>query len=547
MSSRWLTYEYAKLDEGERQYDSIDLNSQVGVPARYVRTSSDTAGNPFIEALPKPRDKDELNLAGAKGITGYAWDEEQKKDDYEKILDVSRLKEIRFPLPCNHELEYVVYMALVNSYRDRKIMRDEDLNLTFESRNQIQRTDGILVGRESGMANAGFSLIGFSGCGKSSALETLFSNYPQYIIHKGPGLTTYPQIVYLIVQCPPHSNFRALYRGIGLAIDRALGNIKPVYANVLDAGERGNLGLYTGKLRELIERFGIGIIVFDEIQHLNFDSKLENSFEAILELVNETGVAFGVVGTEDSYSKIFAGNLRQSRRLGTEIVADSYCRNKQIFTYITKRLFAYQWFGDTMVEPTPEIIDTLYKLTKGIIDQLISVYMWMNIDYIRATKKPVVNADYIEKTMKKHFSGMMELLNDMDTTSREDRRMEIMQKASDELSEIAKEERANRANKAVMGAYENGDNERMMEARNFVVSRVMELNESIQEDTITKLFNKVVLSKAGKEALQKGNVEILRLIMQKLDKAGKNPSDPNISATKIRSYIFDEEDTKQYQ
>lgn len=42
----------------------------------------------------------------------------------------------------------------------------------------------------------------------------------------------------------------------------------------------------------------------------------------------------------------------------------------------------YQWF-DTIVKPNEELISALYDESKGIIDQLISIYMYMQIDYIR--------------------------------------------------------------------------------------------------------------------------------------------------------------------
>ena len=165
------------------------------------------------------------------------------------------------------------------------MFRDEggDISLGYEAHNQKHQADGVLIGNDAAATNAGITMLGYSGCGKSSALETLFRNYPQYIIHKGKGMTTYPQIVYLVVQCPPHSNFRGLYKNIGVAIDRALGNVKPVYENELDAGKRGTLSVYTDRVRQLIEKFAIGIIIFDEIQHIHFDATLENSFESVVD------------------------------------------------------------------------------------------------------------------------------------------------------------------------------------------------------------------------------------------------------------------------
>ena len=351
------------------------------------------------------------------------------------------------------------------------------------------------------------------------ALETLFRNYPQYIIHKGKGMTTYPQIVYLVVQCPPHSNFRGLYKNIGIAIDRALGNIKPVYAIELDAGNRGNLSVYNDRVRYLIEKFAIGIIIFDEIQHIHFDATLENSFESILELSNQTKVAFGVVGTEDSYGKIFSGNLRQARRLGAEIHADLYCANRRLFEYNARQLFKYQWFNN-LVEPDNEIIDTLFECTKGIIDQLVGVYMYMNIDYVRAERKPKINADYVRRTIERHYPGMMELLSDLKNPKTEAQRAKAVKEANDEMQRIAQEEKRKAAEKATMEANQAPDADQIVELKEFVVSRIMELDERYNPSTIENMVDKVLGSKEGKEKAG-DNIAFMRLVYKRLSDSGK--------------------------
>ena len=518
--SSFIDYEYENLDDNSRQYDDIDYLSMKGVRAKYVNYSSDT-GNPYVEALPRPRTQSELGIACRRGIPGFSHAAEIKKQTYEKILDILKLREVRFPLPVNYELEDEVFTAIVLSYRARQMFRDErgDIRIEYQSRNSEHHTDGVLVGNDAAATNAGITLIGYSGCGKSSALETLFRNYPQYIIHKGRGMTTYPQIVYLVVQCPPHSNFRGLYKNIGIAIDRALGNIKPVYAIELDAGNRGNLSVYNDRVRYLIEKFAIGIIIFDEIQHIHFDATLENSFESILELSNQTKVAFGVVGTEDSYGKIFSGNLRQARRLGAEIHADLYCANRRLFEYNARQLFKYQWFNN-LVEPDNEIIDTLFECTKGIIDQLVGVYMYMNIDYVRAERKPKINADYVRRTIERHYPGMMELLSDLKNPKTEAQRAKAVKEANDEMQRIAQEEKRKAAEKATMEANQAPDTDQIVELKEFVVSRIMELDERYNPSTIENMVDKVLGSKEGKEKAG-DNIAFMRLVYKRLQDTGK--------------------------
>jgi hypothetical protein len=159
------------------------------------------------------------------------------------------------------------------------------------------------------------------------------------------------------VNCIPNSNFSALYVSIGNAIDRALGNLTPVYENEIRSARA--LGLKAEKVRDLVEMFGIGIIIFDEIQLIDFESTKENSFESLMTLTNRTKVAIAVVGTEDSFDKMFS-KLRTSRRLGTMIIGHRYCEDKRYFATIVKNLFNYQWV-DKLMPLSDEIIEALLK------------------------------------------------------------------------------------------------------------------------------------------------------------------------------------------
>lgn len=541
-----ISYEYTDVEDGRSQYDDVDIENTIGVEARYVDTGSDR-GNMYIEALPKPKSGEWLRNKCLYPLYGYTSRENEiMKPVIEQLLMISKLRDVRFQLPINIELETECYMALVNSYRRRKPMYDRDIRLSYVAHNGNQSVNMILSGENSDAANAGFSVVGYSGCGKSSALKTLFKSYPQFIIHKGEGMTIYPQIVYLVVQCPPHSNFRGLFRNIGVAIDKALGNLRPVYAEELDSGARGNLSLYKDKVRELIEKFGIGLIVFDEIQHINFTSGVENSFETLLELVNETKVAFAVVGTEDAKAKLFNSSLRQVRRSGGEIHADIYCSNDRIFSYFVKELLKYQWFGcDIRLDKEKEksITEALYDCSKGIIDQLVGLYMYMNIDYVRASErnKPEVNADYVYRTSERHFPGIRAIL-DRKIRTFDKERMEINSKAYDELREIIDEERSRKALDSVMETA-NCDG-KIDSIRNNVVQNILRC-EMFSEEQISGKVSIVISSDEGKKLILKNDEKGLTqktmelLIGKSAKKKDRKRTFPNSSS--LADYVFKSE------
>lgn len=548
MKAELFDYEYVNTENGERQYDDIDVQNSCGVEARYVHVDGDK-GNIYIEALPKPRMSEELRVVCYRPLMEYTTREKEiKKSVLDQILMITKLRAVRFQLPMQKELEEECYMALVNSYRMRKVFYDKDVFLPYTARNTEENSNLVLVGKNADAANAGFNLIGYSGCGKSSALEVLFRNYPQYIIHKGPGVTTFPQIVYLVVQCPPHSNFRGLYKNIGTALDRALGNLKPVYSKMLDAGERGNLSRFKDKVRELIEQFGIGLIVLDEIQNLSFNPETENSFGTFLELVNETKVAFGVVGTEEAKDRIYKSTLRQIRRLGTEIHADSYCKNRTFFDFFVKELLKYQWFNEDIrldQQRVNEITDALFECTKGIIDQLIGLYIYMNVDYVRKKNKPVVNADYVKETSDKHFPGVKAILEDMTLFDNERKRAEISKNANKELEDTINDERRKAAEEDALNSLAENEGDRIGTLKRNIAQNILNVTDKYTLERITNEIDKVLISDEGRTLVLSGDERGLtrltsRNLEQKTTRSPKKPKkEKNPNAGKaIADYVF---------
>jgi hypothetical protein len=208
-------YEYAELAEGEGQYDNINLCNVNCVDAVYIPAEfSMDKGNPFIEALPRPREGSDVRRSYNRQIIGYNADEVANMSDYQRIRAISQLRYLRFPLPFDERLETTIYNTLVTSYRNRKLRGSFDTPIEYTAYDEEQETFGSMKGRKDGAANAGFSLIGYSGCGKSTALGFAFDHIPQVIYHNINGCRI-PQIVYLNVSCFHNNNMSALYIGMG--------------------------------------------------------------------------------------------------------------------------------------------------------------------------------------------------------------------------------------------------------------------------------------------------------------------------------------------
>lgn len=512
-----MNYKYAQCEEGVSQYDDYDLNETNIVDAIYIPARMDMdKGNPYIEALPNPRDDFSIRRAYTRELPGYSYDKVKDMSKLDKMLAVGTLRELRFPLPFNRDLEFSLYNALLVSYRARKQMKSDNSQIELTVDNASKMTNLILSGDASEATNAGFSLIGYSGCGKSSAISKLVHHYPQVIIHTDENGGYFPQITYLVVNCIPNSNFSALYDGIGDAIDKALNNITPVYANAISRVK--NLGKKAELVKEYVEKFGIGIIIFDEIQFIDFEHTRENTFNALLTLSNRTKVAIAVVGTEDARNKMFR-ELRTSRRVGVMINGNLYCDNKDYFKYLVKSLFRYQWF-DTPVEATNELIDALYDVTKGIVDQLVAVYSCMHYDYLGKKKKPTIDANYVRIVAHKFYPGIQAVLANLESTENTIELHNIREQAKSKIQALLDTVKQEKEMQKIITTDTSMESIQLSN----VVSIIRTLYDEYSDAQIETAYNKIIRRTSSRGKSEK---EISRLVIEQLQRTPKRSNKKN--------------------
>ena len=484
---KW-SFKIKKVNKNCTQYDDLDLSENEPVEAVYVDHNIIGSDNPFIAALPPAKEDTNVLIRNyTKSIFGYDFNKVKNMTNNEKIAEVNTLRtNLRVCLPFQKQLEDEFLCSLITTYNSRNIYKDSSVNIPITIKNKEEVVHQKLFGNPANSTNSSFALLGFSGCGKSTSLNQMIGNYPQLIIHQTPEGEKIPQIVYLVVNCIPNSNFNQLYISIGKAIDRALGNIEPVYEELIR--KERSLSNKMAKVIRFIEIFNIGAIILDEIQLIDFKHTKENSFEGLMTIANDTKVSIAVVGTEDAYKKMFI-NLRNARRIGALIDASCYTSNYPYFKNIASFIMKYQWFNE-YITPTEEMIEALYKNTYGIIDQLISLYVMMNVHYIEAKgKKPEINAGYIEKISKKYFPSLQNLNNSLNTYE------------TDKLFKESNEEITSLLNDILQKSKK--ENEKMMQTqyKSELVDDVQILEKNIMkklsilgyaEDKIDKAFKKFI-------------------------------------------------------
>ena len=534
-------YEYCDCSPNENQYEGCNLTDCKLIEARYIKSLVECdRGNPYIEALPYPRSDENVREAYTQNLLTYNYDKVAEMSKLEKMLNVSTLRQLRFPLTFHKNLEFSFYNALITSYRARVPVQTKRKSLEYTANDIEEKTNCILYGNSSDSTNAGFSLIGYSGCGKSSAIHTLLSHYPQTIVHQIDDFSKYIQIVYLVVNCVPNSNFAALYEGIGDAIDKALGNTQPIYAK--EIAKISTLGKKMEKVKNLVEKFGIGIIIFDEIQLIDFDKTKESSFESLMTLSNRTKVAIAVVGTEDARDKMFR-ELRTARRVGTVINGNMYCENKKFFKFLVSQLFQYQWF-DKPVNLTEDIVDALYLTTKGIVDQLIGIYSCMHYDYLERKNRPIIDAKYVHDIAQRYYPGIQNVLADLESVESARKLMSIRQDAEVRVASIIDSAKQEKEAEDIVNNQDEINHRRLL-LKN-IVSNITALYDEYSLPEIEKAFNLVMKQIKGEPKTEK---EIGRLVIDKMNKLRttkvtnkkQHPSIPDMNAATMRDFISKQE------
>ena len=510
MNKQIFDYEYESLKKGERQYMYEDFSVSKIVDAKYVPAEfCIDKGNPFIEALPSPRTKAEIKSAYSVPIP-FDRERTKKRDIDSQRREIVNLQQLRVYLPYQKELEESFYNALISAYRDKEFIFDFENPIEVTIKNKKEYIPGKLIGDVTNGSVTGFSLVGYSGTGKTSSLKRLLNHYPQVIFHYpniGP-VTRFAQIVYLVVNCPAHSNFTALYSSIGEAIDNALGNNIPMYQEEIDKTK--GLGPKSVKIMSLLKRFCVGCLIFDEIQNIDFDSSHEKSFENLLVMTNETKTAIGIIGTEEAKAEMMK-TTRIKRRVGADIRCNTYCQNKKHFGYTVNELFKYQWF-DEDVKVTDEIVDSLYETSRGIIAHLILIYMEMQRIYLKTKPKPRIDAKFINKIANERFEDLQELLKDVDRV----RNAEKITKEQEQAKEAAK----SKSKEETMDEIKNPGIILQQHMKNNVIHNITIFSDDYSVEQISNAFDKVYFVEDNRLLTEK---ELTRAILQHLQELQEKP------------------------
>lgn len=364
-------------------------------------------GNPFIEALPPILSAEEA----IEKLAVYP-----KYNPRERMLDkqyrihlVQRLFQCFQPLTIHLDLESRISRVIRQGYLARNPFRPEYAAGLQEGYKMIHNLNRELSSNNVFRTTAaGFTIIGVSGMGKTTAINRVLSIYPQVIVHSnysGVNFSMY-QLVWLKLDCPFDGSLKGLCIEFFSKVDDLLGTN---YYKKFGSG-RKTVDNMLAVMAQVARNTGLGLLVIDEIQHLSRaksggDQKMLNFF---VTLVNTIGVPVILVGTPKALS-ILQSEFRQARRgSGQGDMIWERLKKDQNWDLLLNALWDYQWTKQ-YIPLTNELRNVLYEESQGIIDIAVKLYAMAQIRAI-VTEKEEITVELIQQVANENLKLVKPML-----------------------------------------------------------------------------------------------------------------------------------------
>jgi hypothetical protein len=393
---------YVNFQKTQYEDISIKFDCIKSVEARYIKQSDPMdQGNDLIEALiPLKNYEDSLNSFERRP---YISSHERNYSSEDRMIFIHRLDYYRISRDYIPLIDMEIGISLRRCYRARKKFNLDKIKTLDETGKYFTDCEYKKI---EGEKTQGFTIIGISGGGKTTAHTSLFYNYPQTIIHTDEN-SRCMQIVYIKVECPADGSLKSFYNSCLDAMANAVGKEIDINKDKMTIGEKERL------FKKLALRWNLGIIVIEEIQQLSI--KRQETMNQFLTLANDTQIPMVFVGTYKAVNEVFGGNLRLTRRLGNEIRIDRYMKGP-LWDDMIHEIWEYQWLKE-YIPLTQELKDVFYDESAGVIDRVINLFEAVQLDAILVEKESekYITSDYIRYVSIKYFPTTRDVLYGLST------------------------------------------------------------------------------------------------------------------------------------
>lgn len=371
----------------------------------------DYRDNPFIEALPTIfEDEDVASL-----IRKYPdYDERQRELGRKTRLHlVQQISDYVEPLPSHFLVEQRLSRLIRHGYKARNpfspaVMRQFHIGFKEVLEGGVDSSGRNIAGVRS--TAGGFAILGVSGQGKTTAIESSLLLYPQVIHHssyKGQPFIR-KQIVWLKLNCPFDGSLKGLCFNFLQSIDSILGT--NYYRKFATKGT--SVDMLIPIMAHIATLHGQGVLVIDEIQFLSFlkSGGAEKMLNYFTQLINTIGVPVVLVGTFKAM-KLLSGSFSQARRSTGQgdLIMDRLSEGEE-WDFFLDALWKYQWTAtETLLKP--QLNKKMYELSQGIVDIAVKLYMlaqWQAIEDGNENEK--ITGALIETVAKQHMQLVQPML-----------------------------------------------------------------------------------------------------------------------------------------
>src|SRR6266436_3288865 len=373
-------------------------------------------GNPFIEALPPIKTEDQA-IEDLGRFPPYDASE-RRMPTHLRLHAIQNSLQCFVALPVHIDLEQRFSRMIRGGYQNRNPVAPGHWRSLNEQCKNLSCSTSVIQNSAHAI-QLGFTIIGFSGVGKSTSVESVLSLYPQVIYHSHYAQRDLQvaQVVWLKLECPFDGSPKGLCINFFQALDLLLNtNYKRNYAE----GRRTTDELLPNMAR-VAGIHGLGVLVIDEINRLS-GLKSDGALKLLsffVQLTNSMGIPIVLVGTYKA-KQVLSGEFHQIRR-GTgqgdlvwdrmeegEWVENDRHRKKRpkqspgVWQLLIESLWTYQ-YTRKICPLTRELAQVLYEETQGITDFAAKIYMLAQIRAIVTAPTPddeVITEDIIRSVAR---------------------------------------------------------------------------------------------------------------------------------------------------
>ncbi|MEJ9125627.1 ATP-binding protein [Bacillus cereus] len=324
--------------------------------------------NPLIEVLPPILSYEEA-FDQLSFFPEYH-EKEKNLSEHHRYHALLRLTRFFQPIGQTLDLERRFSRFLRYGYVNRNPFQKQHVQVLNELHNKLVKKEKVGVPADIRATASSFTLMGFSGIGKSTAIERILSLYPQLIVHQYPLSTI--QIVWLKLNCPHDGSLKSLCQSFFEKIDQLIGT---KYFEKYGKSSNSVSSMVT-RMGQISRLHCVGALIIDEIQHLlatkgDASEKMMNFF---VTLINEIGIPVMLIGTMRART-LLQKDFRQARRgSGQGDMVWEQISNKEDWEVLITSMWDYQWTKE-YVELNQTLLNLIYEESQGITDIAIKLFI----------------------------------------------------------------------------------------------------------------------------------------------------------------------------